>query len=195
MALSEEEIRRLFRIRRTVMQMLRDRGYLVGEFEINMDMNDLLRKYGENMKREDLLISKAKTNDSSDQIYVFFPEEPKVGVKTLKTYTERMKSENVFRAVLVVRENLTPFARTCMSEIATKFHLEVFQVITVLAMFGLHILFSNSHGRSFLGAGPPPPPNFSTRSVMNSNIPSYRNFRWNWEKSTTQASAMLIVIK
>ncbi|MFS8029510.1 putative RNA polymerase, Rpb5, RNA polymerase Rpb5 domain superfamily [Helianthus anomalus] len=68
MALSEEEIRRLFRIRRTVMQMLRDRGYLVGEFEINMDMNDLLRKYGENMKREDLLISKAKTNDSSDQV-------------------------------------------------------------------------------------------------------------------------------
>ncbi|KAK9050960.1 hypothetical protein SSX86_027585 [Deinandra increscens subsp. villosa] len=128
MALSEEEISRLFRIRRTVMQMLRDRGYLVGEFEINMDMGDFLRKYGENMKREDLLISKAKANDSSDQIYVFFPEESKVGVKTLKTYTERMKSENVFRAVLVVRENLTPFARTCMSEIATKFHLEVFQI-------------------------------------------------------------------
>lgn len=50
------------------MQMLRDRGYLVGEFEINMDMNDLLRKYGENMKREDLHISKAKANDSSDQV-------------------------------------------------------------------------------------------------------------------------------
>ncbi|KAJ0495341.1 putative DNA-directed RNA polymerase [Helianthus annuus] len=140
MALSEEEIRRLFRIRRTVMQMLRDRGYLVGEFEINMDMNDLLRKYGENMKREDLLISKAKTNDSSDQIYVFFPEEPKVGVKTLKTYTERMKSENVFRAVLVVRENLTPFARTCMSEIATKFHLEVFQEAELLVNVKDHVL-------------------------------------------------------
>ncbi|KAI7733023.1 hypothetical protein M8C21_029816 [Ambrosia artemisiifolia] len=77
--------------------------------------------------------SKAKkTNDSSDQIYVFFPEELKVGVKTLKTYTERMKSENVFQAILFVRENLTPFARTCMSEIATKFHLEVFQLLKLL---------------------------------------------------------------
>ncbi|KVH97775.1 DNA-directed RNA polymerase, RPB5 subunit, partial [Cynara cardunculus var. scolymus] len=67
MTLSEEEISRLFRIRRTVMQMLRDRGYLVGEFEINMGRGDFFRKYGENMKREDLIISKAKANDSSDQ--------------------------------------------------------------------------------------------------------------------------------
>lgn len=63
------------------------------------------------------------------QIYVFFPDEAKVGVKTMKTYTNRMKSENVFRAILVVQQNLTPFARTCISEISVKFHLEVFQVI------------------------------------------------------------------
>lgn len=63
------------------------------------------------------------------QIYVFFPEEPKVGVKTMKTYTNRMKSENVTRAVLVVQQNLTPFARSCIAEISTKFHLVVFQVM------------------------------------------------------------------
>lgn len=68
---------------------------------------------------------------SLDQIYVFFPEEPKVGVKTMKTYTNRMKSENVFRAILVVQQNLTPFARACISEISAKFHLEVFQVNAV----------------------------------------------------------------
>lgn len=66
------------------------------------------------------------------QIYVFFPEEEKVGVKTMKTYTNRMKSENVFRALLVVQQNLTPFTRTCISEISAKFHLEVFQVIWFL---------------------------------------------------------------
>lgn len=62
------------------------------------------------------------------KIYVFFPDEQKVGVKTMKTYTNRMKSENVFRAILVVQQNLTPFARTCIQEISAKFHLEVFQV-------------------------------------------------------------------
>ncbi|KAH9762436.1 DNA-directed RNA polymerases II and IV subunit 5A [Citrus sinensis] len=124
MTLSDEEIKRLFRIRRTVMQMLRDRGYFVGDFEINMSKEQFIAKFGENMKREDLVINKALRNDSSDQIYVFFPDEQKVGVKTMKTYTNRMKSENVFRAILVVQQNLTPFARTCIQEISAKFHLE-----------------------------------------------------------------------
>ncbi|KAI9112888.1 hypothetical protein K1719_016205 [Acacia pycnantha] len=48
------------------------------------------------------------------QIYVFFHEEAKVGVKTMKTYTNRMKSENVSRAMSVVPKNLTPFAQSCI---------------------------------------------------------------------------------
>lgn len=69
MVLSEDEITRLFRIRRTVMQMLKDRNYLVGDFEINMTKEQFRNKYGESMKREDLIISKARRNDSSDQVF------------------------------------------------------------------------------------------------------------------------------
>uniref|UniRef100_A0A5B7AWK1 Putative DNA-directed RNA polymerases II and IV subunit 5A n=1 Tax=Davidia involucrata TaxID=16924 RepID=A0A5B7AWK1_DAVIN len=140
MSTSDEEITRLYRIRKTVMQMLRDRGYLVGDFELEMTKYQFIQKYGENMKREDLVINKAKRNDSSDQIYVFFPEEQKVGVKTMKTYTNRMKSENVFRAILVVQQNLTPFARTCINEISSKFHLEVFQEAELLVNIKDHVL-------------------------------------------------------
>ncbi|XP_021597882.1 DNA-directed RNA polymerases II and IV subunit 5A isoform X2 [Manihot esculenta] len=140
MTLSEDEIKRLFRIRKTVMTMLKDRGYFVGDFEINMTREQFISKFGENMKREDLVINKTKRNDPSDQIYVFFPEEQKVGVKTMKTYTNRMKSENVFRAILVVQQNLTPFARTCISEIAAKFQLEVFQEAELLVNIKEHVL-------------------------------------------------------
>lgn len=140
MALSEDETNRLFRIRKTVMQMLRDRGYLVADFEVDMTKDQFRRKYGDSMKREDLVINKSKRNVTSDQIYVFFPEEPKVGVKTMKTYTNRMKSENVFRAILVVQQNLTPFARTCISEISGKFHLEVFQEAELMINIKEHVL-------------------------------------------------------
>ncbi|OIV94154.1 hypothetical protein TanjilG_31579 [Lupinus angustifolius] len=140
MVLTEEETTRLHRIRKTVMQMLRDREYLVTDHEINISKHEFKSKYGENMKREDMVINKTKKDNSSDQIYVFFPDEAKVGVKTMKTYTNRMNSENVFRAILVVQQNLTPFAKTCVSEISGKFHLEVFQEAELLINIKEHVL-------------------------------------------------------
>ncbi|KAF9616946.1 hypothetical protein IFM89_033016 [Coptis chinensis] len=122
------------------MQMLNDRGYLVADFELRATREDFVDKFGDHVKREDLAIHKSKNNDGSDQIYVFFPEEAKVGVKTMKTYTNRMKTENVFRAILVVQQNLTPFARNCIAEITTKFHLEVFQEAELLVNIKEHVL-------------------------------------------------------
>ncbi|KAL9998549.1 putative RNA polymerase, Rpb5, RNA polymerase Rpb5 domain superfamily [Helianthus debilis subsp. tardiflorus] len=92
-SLSKEEIKRLFRIRKTVMEMLKDKNFLVGDFELEMDRRQFVSKYGEHMKREDLVISISTKNDSSEQIYVFFPDEAKIGVKTIKNYINRMKSK------------------------------------------------------------------------------------------------------
>ncbi|CAK9311645.1 unnamed protein product [Citrullus colocynthis] len=140
MVLSEEEITKLFRVRKTVLQMLKDRGYFVGDFELDMSREQFKKKFGESMKREDLVINKSMRNNSCDQIYIFFPEEPKVGIKTLDTYKKRMKSENVFRAILVVQQNLTPFARTSIGEISSKVHLEVFQEAELMVNIKNHVL-------------------------------------------------------
>ena len=67
---------------------------------------------------------------------MFFPDEPKVGVKTMKSYITRMNQENVIRAILVAQQNLTPFAKTSISEMGSsgisemgsRYHLEIFQV-------------------------------------------------------------------
>ncbi|PRQ57169.1 putative RNA polymerase, Rpb5 [Rosa chinensis] len=80
------------------------------------------------MKREDLTINTRKRGDESDQIYVFFPDEPKVGVKTMKSYITRMNQENVIRAILVAQQNPTLFSKTSICEIGSKYHLEIFQL-------------------------------------------------------------------
>lgn len=49
-------------------------------------------------------------------------------MKHIKKYVEMMKAENVSRAVLVLQQNLTPFARSFLQELEPKIHLEIFQV-------------------------------------------------------------------
>ena len=61
----------------------------------------------------------------------------------MKVYTNRMKSENVYRAILVVQQYLTPFARNCISQISSKFHLEVFQVINKFSLFVFDLVILN----------------------------------------------------
>jgi len=69
-----------------------------------------------------------KRDDPTENIFVFFPDEEKVGVKTIKEYAKRMKDENVFRAVIVVQHSLTPFAKQSLLECqAQKFYIEQFQ--------------------------------------------------------------------
>jgi hypothetical protein len=69
-------VKRMVRIRRTVMCMLRDRGYLVVEHELSMNRRDFERKYGESFHREDMLINKCKKNDPNDQVSSARPNLP-----------------------------------------------------------------------------------------------------------------------
>uniref|UniRef100_G3MNW0 DNA-directed RNA polymerases I, II, and III subunit RPABC1 n=1 Tax=Amblyomma maculatum TaxID=34609 RepID=G3MNW0_AMBMU len=136
----EQQISRLFRIRRTVMEMLRDRNYLVVDYELNMTKLDFLHKFGEGVKRDDLTINKYKKGDPSDQIYVFFPNDDKVGMKHIKKCVELMKTENVTRSILVVQQNLTPFAKAHLLELTPKFILEVFLEAELLVNIKKHVL-------------------------------------------------------
>ncbi|XP_014510735.1 DNA-directed RNA polymerases II and IV subunit 5A-like [Vigna radiata var. radiata] len=135
MVLPDEEISRLYRIRKTVMQMLRDRGYLVEDFEINMSKHEFKSKYGKHMKREDLVIN--KKDNAGDQIYVFFLKErggSNVSVATLMTCIRRMRSEKVFKAILVLQNNLSSFAAKAISQFSDKIHFDVFQEAELLVV-------------------------------------------------------------
>jgi hypothetical protein len=46
-----------------------------------------------------------------DQMFVFFPDEPKIGIKTIKTYCQRMQEENIHRAIICVQQGMTPSAK------------------------------------------------------------------------------------
>lgn len=134
----------MFRVRKTCYKMLHKRGYIVPDEELNMSSDDFKNKFGETPARAALTILVEKTDDSADQLFVFFPDDEKVGVKPIKVYCERMKDEQVRKAIIVVKVNLTPFAKQALREMTQRgYRVEYFRDAELLVDITEHKLVPN----------------------------------------------------
>ncbi|KAL0160343.1 hypothetical protein M9458_044068, partial [Cirrhinus mrigala] len=99
-----------------IFQLCHDRGYLVTQDELDQTLDEFRSQFGDKPsegrpRRTDLTVLVAHNDDPTDQMFVFFPEEPKVGIKTIKMYCQRMQEENITRAIIVVQMGMTPSAK------------------------------------------------------------------------------------
>lgn len=62
-----------------------DRGYNVAEQECTMSLDDFKARFGNDISRDGLQIR--FTKDDGEQLFVFFTDEPSVGVKTIRGYS------------------------------------------------------------------------------------------------------------
>jgi len=127
----EQEVYKLWKIRKTVMQICHDRGYLVTQDELDQTIEQFKEQFGDKPSerrpgRSDLVVLVAHNDDPTDQMFVFFPDDPKIGIKTIKTYCTRMQEENITRAVIVVQTGMTPSAKQSLVDMAPKYILEQF---------------------------------------------------------------------
>ena len=137
------EASKKFRVRKTCLKMLMKRGYIVDEEDVNMSTDEFRMKFGDEPSRESLTILVEKVDDSTDQLFVFFPNDEKVGVKPIKEYCSRMKDENVQRAIIVVLSGLTPFAKTAVKEMSSHgYRIEYFKDAELLVDITGTMLFS-----------------------------------------------------
>lgn len=127
MADESAEMYKMWRVRHTVLQLCHDRGYLVTQDELEETFEQFQSQY-EDVKpdRNELTILCAHHNNMDDKIFVFFPDEPKIGVKTVQNYASKMEEEQVHRAIIVVRSGLTPSAKQAMRNVAPEFIMEDF---------------------------------------------------------------------
>ena len=121
------EASHLFRIRRTLLKMLKKRSYVVDAAQLAMTPRGFVDQFGDQPKRNDLTILAEHETDAEDQLFVFLPDDDKVGVKTIKQYCEMMKEASVSHAILVVKQGVTPFAKTALQEMASTYLLEHFR--------------------------------------------------------------------
>jgi DNA-directed RNA polymerases I, II, and III subunit RPABC1 len=113
----EQEVYKLWRIRKTILQLCHDRGYIITSEELDQTLEQFKETYGDKPSsgtpnRSQLVVLVAHNDDPTDQMFVFFPDEPKVGIKTVNFYINQMEAEDITKAIIVFRQGLSPSAKT-----------------------------------------------------------------------------------
>eukprot|EP00892_Ulva_mutabilis_P011933 jgi/Ulvmu1/9111/UM005_0206.1 len=117
----------LFRVYKTCWEMLKDRGYMVGDEKLAMTLDDFENSFGTgDAVRDSLTIVAARQGDSQDQIIIFFVSEEKLGVTKLQEYIERMKEDGIYRGILILQKKLSGPASTERNLVKNIFRIEDF---------------------------------------------------------------------
>lgn len=131
MADDEQETYKLWKIRKTALQLCHDRGYLVTTDELEQTLEQFIQTYGDKPSQGEpsrirLTVLVSHNDDTADQLYVFFCEERKIGQKTLESYVRKMEEQDITRAIVVVQDGLTPSAKKLIENLKPNVTIEPF---------------------------------------------------------------------
>lgn len=79
-----------------------------------------------------------KHNDPTDQIFIFFSNEEKLGVKEIHSYRDKMNSSNVNRALIIYQNSVSSFAAQSLH--ALKVTIELFKESDLIVNITKHKL-------------------------------------------------------
>ncbi len=135
---SEERLFRLYRSRRTVLQILQDRGYADAEgehqtFEEFCDWVDDLEdsdtdteELSEKEIKESMVMTFSKAG--KDEIRVYWYTEAKLGTE-FRNIVGELKEEDISRAIIVIEVSVTPHAKNTLKGLRSqKMYIDVFRV-------------------------------------------------------------------
>lgn len=155
----ERETVRLWSVYKTIHQLVHDRGYLVSQTELDMSLPQFSSAFapsGTLLDRSALNFLVQHKDSSTDQLFVFFPDDLSVGVKPIRGFLERMNENNVFKCIVVYRNSLTPSASKVMAAMAPKYLMEQFSEneliinITEHKLVPQHIVLNDDEKRALL---------------------------------------------
>ena len=134
-----------YRIRKVVFKMLGNRGYNIASEDANLSREEFTRQFldvpsAEGDSRERMTIQVQQVDDVNDQIFVFFPDDPKLGVDPIRSYIDRMKENGATRGIIVVKNNVTPLAKAAIEELRPDYNIEIFNRLELLVDITEHEL-------------------------------------------------------
>ncbi|EKM57769.1 uncharacterized protein PHACADRAFT_251606 [Phanerochaete carnosa HHB-10118-sp] len=139
----QDETAKLWKVNRTIHELVRDRGFQVSDDEIHMDLATFRSLYANQMgsvDRSQLNFFTNHQNNPMEQIFTFFSDEKSVGVKTMRKILNILEEKNIQRGIIVFPGIMTPSARKVIVAMASQYKLEEFSEADLLVNITHHTL-------------------------------------------------------
>ncbi|KAI0360078.1 DNA-directed RNA polymerase RPB5 subunit [Trametes cingulata] len=143
MSAEQDESAKLWKVNRTIHELVKDRGFQVSDEEINMDLATFRSHYANQSGSVDRSQLNFFTNHRDNpmlQIFIFFTDEKSVGVKTMRKLLGILEEKNIQQGIIVFPGNMTPSARKVIVAMASQYKLEEFSESDLLVNITHHTL-------------------------------------------------------
>ncbi|PCH42340.1 DNA-directed RNA polymerase RPB5 subunit [Wolfiporia cocos MD-104 SS10] len=139
----QDESARLWKVNRTIHELVEDRGFQVSDDEINMDLATFRQHYANvsgSVDRTPLHFFTNHRNNPMTQMYVYFSDEKSVGVKTMRKMLSILEEKNIQQGIIVFPGTMTPSARKVIQAMASQYKIEEFSESDLLVNITHHTL-------------------------------------------------------
>ncbi|KAM6571637.1 hypothetical protein CsatA_015717 [Cannabis sativa] len=133
------ESHRYYRSRKTVMEMLKDRGYSVPASDLNLTLNDFRAIHGQSPDPERLRFSVTHIKNPSKRILVIFCGPGAVKVNTVRSIAAQIVNRDTLKGLILIIQNpITSQAQKALD--CLSFKVEIFQITDLLVNVTKHVL-------------------------------------------------------
>ncbi|XP_057547656.1 DNA-directed RNA polymerase V subunit 5A [Amaranthus tricolor] len=133
------ESHRYYLARKTTLQMLKDRGYLVPNSELELTLQDFRNIYGPKPDPDRLRISTALVLDEAKKVLVIFVGPQLVKVNTIRGIAAQIVNrESLSGLILILQSRITNQAQKALDDL--RFKVEIFQITDLLVNITRHVL-------------------------------------------------------
>ncbi|EIW84217.1 RPB5 subunit of DNA-directed RNA polymerase [Coniophora puteana RWD-64-598 SS2] len=141
--MAEDETAKLWKVNRTVHELVKDRGYQVSDDEIHMDFATFKSHYANNggsVDRNQLNFFTNSQENPTEQIFIYFSDERSVGIKTMRKLIAILEEKSIQRAIIIFPGAMTGAARKVIVAMASQYRIEEFSESDLLVNITHHIL-------------------------------------------------------
>lgn len=158
----EDDLTLIFKIRKTSLKMLEDRGYLIDQKMQNETFDNFKLNYN---GKADLCILAKHIRNENDFIYIEYSDVAKLGVSEIESFGNRLFDKGINSGILIIKGSITALAKQVNIQIFLikqkindfyKSHIEYFEEkelivnITEHELVPKHVTLSDEEKRQLL---------------------------------------------